>query len=56
MSGVLHCEEGDNITAYSYFLEAFEAYDGGGDARARKCLKYMCLAKVCMYVGVCVYI
>ena len=21
MSGVLHCEEGDYVTAYSYFLE-----------------------------------
>ena len=21
MSGILHCEDGDNVTAYSYFLE-----------------------------------
>jgi 26S proteasome regulatory subunit N6 len=23
MSGVLHCEEGDYVTAYSYFLEVW---------------------------------
>lgn len=46
MSGILHCEEGDNGTAFSYFLEAFEAYDPVNDPRAVKCLKYMILAKV----------
>jgi len=46
MSGVLHCEEGDHVTAYSYFLESFEGYDGGNDRRAVTCLKYMMLAKV----------
>ena len=56
MSGILHCEETDYTTAYSYFLEAFEAYD---QAKANKlvpttasttssitCLKYMILCKV----------
>ena len=46
MSGILACEEGDCTTAYSYFLEAFEAYDHGTDSRALTCLKYMLLAKV----------
>lgn len=46
MSGILTCEEGDYTTAFSYFLEAFEAYDHGSDSRAITCLKYMLLAKV----------
>jgi 26S proteasome regulatory subunit N6 len=49
MSGILQCEEGDNTTAFSYFLEAFEAYDKGTDPRAVTCLKYMCLTKVLSY-------
>lgn len=46
MSGVLLCEEGDNVTAYSYFLEAFEGFDQAVDRRAVRCLQYMCLSKV----------
>ncbi|KAG5177469.1 hypothetical protein JKP88DRAFT_269161 [Tribonema minus] len=47
MSGVLHCEESDYKTAFSYFLEAHEAFDGAADKdRARRCLKYMILSKV----------
>lgn len=46
MSGTLHCEESDNVTAFSYFLEAFEAYSTHNDSRAVKCLQYMCLAKI----------
>ncbi|KAJ1407747.1 hypothetical protein B484DRAFT_337157 [Ochromonadaceae sp. CCMP2298] len=50
MSGVLHCEEGDYTTAYSYFLEAFEGYDQSSaapsQASAKTILKYMVLAKV----------
>lgn len=46
MSGTLQCEEGDSTTAYSYFLEAFDAFDKAKDARALACLKYMCLCKV----------
>lgn len=49
MSGVLQCEEGDNTTAFSYFLEAFDAYDKSTDPRAVTCLKYMCLTKVLSY-------
>jgi 26S proteasome regulatory subunit N6 len=47
MSGVLHCEETDYNTAYSYFLEAFDAYDQGHQkTAATSCLKYMILCKV----------
>ena len=45
MSGILHCEEGDTVTAYSYFLEAYEAFDSGKDVRALTVLKYMALCK-----------
>eukprot|EP00602_Paraphysomonas_sp_CaronLab_P012908 CAMPEP_0185040226 /NCGR_PEP_ID=MMETSP1103-20130426/38029_1 /TAXON_ID=36769 /ORGANISM="Paraphysomonas bandaiensis, Strain Caron Lab Isolate" /LENGTH=473 /DNA_ID=CAMNT_0027579435 /DNA_START=20 /DNA_END=1441 /DNA_ORIENTATION=- len=46
MSGTLYCEENDNVTGYSYFLEAFEAYDSCKDPRAVHSLKYMCLCKI----------
>lgn len=52
MSGILHTEEGDYTTAFSYFLEAFEAYDqtksavATGTTPAVKCLTYMVLCKV----------
>jgi len=47
MSGILHCEEGDYTTSYSYFLEAFDAYDQSNQPKsALSCLKYMILAKV----------
>ena len=42
MSGVLHTEEGDYVTAHSYFLESYEGYDSLGDPQklaAVKCLK-----------------
>ncbi|KAH8045904.1 hypothetical protein JL722_13956 [Aureococcus anophagefferens] len=45
MSGTLHCEEQDYHTAHSYFLEAYEGYDGLDDGRAR-CLKYMLLCQI----------
>lgn len=47
MSGILHCEENDNLTAYSYFLEAHEAYEQVNDPRSLEALTYMCLCKVC---------
>lgn len=45
-SGILCCEENDNTTAFSYFQEAYDAYDSCKDARAVVVLKYMSLAKV----------
>lgn len=46
MSGILHCEEGDTVTAFSYFLEAYEAFDHANDKRALTVLKYMALCKI----------
>jgi 26S proteasome regulatory subunit N6 len=47
MSGTLHCEEADYDTAYSYFLEAYEAYDSLEDkVSATRCLKYMLLCRI----------
>eukprot|EP01071_Lankesteria_metandrocarpae_P003194 Lankesteria_metandrocarpae@DN2818_c0_g1_i1.p1 len=45
-SGVLHAEEKDFRTSYSYFYEAFEAFHIADDPRAIKALKCMLLAKV----------
>lgn len=48
MSGILHCEESDYTTAYSYFLEAYDAYDQAPNhaTSAVNCLKYMILCKI----------
>jgi len=47
MSGILHCEEADYTTAYSYFLEAFDAYNQSNiTTSAVSCLKYMMLSKI----------
>ncbi len=45
-SGVLHAEEKDYKTAYSYFFEAFEQQSTLDDPRAILSLKYMLLSKI----------
>jgi len=45
-SGILHAEEKDYTTAYSYFFEAFEQYQSLASDEASMALKYMLLSKV----------
>ncbi|KAJ1990664.1 26S proteasome regulatory subunit rpn6 [Dimargaris cristalligena] len=45
-SGILHAEERDYKTAYSYFYETLEGYSSQDDPLAVMALKYMLLCKV----------
>lgn len=45
-SGILHAEETDYTTAYSYFFEAFEQYQSLASDETPMALKYMLLSKV----------
>jgi hypothetical protein len=45
-SGILHAEDKDYTTAYSYFYETFENLSSQDDPSALGALKYMLLCKV----------
>ncbi|THG97955.1 hypothetical protein EW026_g4148 [Hermanssonia centrifuga] len=45
-SGILHAEDKDYTTAYSYFFETFESLSSQDDPNALGALKYMLLCKV----------
>lgn len=45
-SGILHAEEKDYETAFSYFYEAMEGYSQQNDPKAENIVKYMLLSKI----------
>lgn len=45
-SGILHAEDKDYTTAYSYFYETFENLSAQDDPGALGALKYMLLCKI----------
>jgi hypothetical protein len=52
-SGVLHAEDKDYTTAYSYFYETFENMSSQDDPAALNALKYMLLCKVMLNMVCC---
>ena len=51
-SGMLHAEDGDFNTAFSYFIEAMESYHSQDDAqKATSGLQYMLLCKIMVNAG-----
>ena len=45
-SGILHADDKDYKTAYSYFYEALDGFSAQNDPRATSTLKYMLLSKI----------
>ncbi|CAG8463432.1 1366_t:CDS:10 [Funneliformis caledonium] len=54
-SGILHAEDKDYKTAYSYFYETLEGYSSQDDSRAILALKYMLLCKIMLNLSDDVY-
>ena len=47
-AGIIHAEEKDYKTAFSYFYEALENFDSINSPRGEDCVKYMLLTKIMM--------